>query len=82
MKSRKKPVIIEAIKWTGENLKEVNQFLNDGLDDDLLCNSPIIIETLEGDVTAQVGYWIIKGVQGEFYPIRNAIFMKTYERVD
>jgi hypothetical protein len=39
------------------------------------------IETLEGDVIARSGDWIIKGVNGEFYPCKDDIFHKTYEPV-
>lgn len=80
-KYRKKPVVIEAIRWTGKNIKEVNTFLGDGLDEDLLQDQPIIIETLEGDITAQVGDWIIRGIKGEFYPCKPDIFEATYESV-
>ena len=38
------------------------------------------IETLEGTMTASAGDWIIQGVEGEFYPCKDEIFRKTYER--
>lgn len=38
----------------------------------------VIIRTLEGDMTADIGDWIIKGVNGEFYPCKPDIFKKTY----
>ena len=41
----------------------------------------IEIPTLEGVMKASPGDWIIKGVQGEFYPCRNDIFEATYEEV-
>ncbi len=41
----------------------------------------IIIPTLEGDHKANVGDWIIKGINGEFYPCKPDIFEKTYERL-
>jgi len=37
------------------------------------------IETLEGLMTAEVGDWIIKGIQGEIYPCKNSIFKATYQ---
>ena len=40
------------------------------------------IDTLEGEMVAGFGDWIIKGVDGEFYPIKNDIFKATYEKVD
>lgn len=42
---------------------------------------PLVIHTLEGDMTAQAGDWIIKGVKGEFYPCKPDIFETTYELV-
>jgi hypothetical protein len=41
-----------------------------------------VIETLEGDMTASPGWWIIKGVHGEFYPCKSAVFEATYEPVE
>lgn len=79
MKYRKKPVVIEAIQWTGENLKEILEFANSSyLDKD---NYTLKIDTLEGTMTADRGDYIIKGVNGEFYPCKEDIFNKTYEIV-
>lgn len=44
-------------------------------------NPYLKIETLEGIMKASVGDYIIKGVNGEFYPCKPDIFEKTYERV-
>lgn len=66
-----------AIQWTGENCAEIDAFLDDT--EETLPGHPIVIETLEGDVTAQVGDWIIRGVQGELYPCKPDIFAATYE---
>jgi hypothetical protein len=78
-KFRKKPVVIDAIQFLGDgNLIECLSFLNGqkaGGDDS------IIIMTLEGDMKAGKGDWIIKGVNGEFYPCKNDIFLKTYEAI-
>ena len=41
----------------------------------------LMIRTLEGDMHASPGDYVIKGVQGEFYPCKPAIFAKTYEEV-
>lgn len=79
MKFRKKPVVIEAIQYTGEN----------GLDIAIFCKGTplktfgdsIIIPTLEGHHRADAGDWIIKGVKGEFYPCKPDIFEATYEAV-
>jgi len=75
---RKKPVVIQAIRWTGENPLEVERFITC----QYLMGREIIIQTLEGDLAASVGDWIIKGVKGEFYPCKPDIFELTYEQVD
>jgi hypothetical protein len=75
---RKKPVEIEAIQWTGENVKEIKNFVTQNhhwLDNEL------VIQTLEGDHIALKGDFIIKGVKGEFYPCKPDIFEQTYDLV-
>lgn len=42
---------------------------------------PIIVHTLEGDMRAEKGDFIIEGVQGELYPCKPSIFWKTYEQL-
>jgi hypothetical protein len=89
MKYRKKPVVIEAIQWTGKNLSEITAFCGDQethtIHDaawEVGRGAPIVrmtIKTLEGDMTATPGDFIIKGVNGEFYPCKPDIFAKTYE---
>ena len=80
-KFRKKPVVIEAeeLKFTTNSQQKCIDFTNGiairGLD------GGIIIPTLEGDMVANVGDWIIKGINGEFYPCKPDIFKKTYEVV-
>lgn len=83
MKYRKKPVVIDAIKWDGKNKEELSEFV----DFDKYYFAPddegerLCIITLEGTHHANVGDWIIKGVKGEFYPIKPDIFEMTYEKV-
>ena len=82
MKFRKKPVVIEAIQWTGNNSYEVGSFT--GMKASMAKQHDqweILIETLEGTMKADRGDWIIKGVQGEFYPCKPDIFEQTYEPV-
>ncbi len=76
-KYRKKPVVIEAMQWTGENTGRVFDFVGY----DCLVNHKLVINTLEGKHYASVGDYIIKGVQGEFYPCKPDIFEQTYEEV-
>ena len=79
-KFRKKPVVIEAIQFTG-NDSECIDFCNTAIDPKDATPS-LIIPTLEGDHLCSIGDWIIKGIKGEFYPCKPDIFEKTYERVD
>ncbi len=44
--------------------------------------APLVIHTLEGDMTAMPGDWIITGIKGEQYPCKPDIFLATYELVD
>lgn len=84
-KYRKKPVVIEAVQWTGENKAEIEAFVGTELESKRFPNlSPgqvLIIDTLEGAHMATHKDWIIKGVSGEFYPCKPGIFDKTYEAV-
>ena len=77
-KYKKKPVVIEAIRFIGSNYEEIREFI----DQNTLCSDlSIVISTLEGDMVAQKGDYIIKGVKGEFYPCKPDIFEETYEAV-
>lgn len=75
---RKRPVVIEAIEWTGENIKEIADFMHWRMFSHDF-RSGLIIHTLEGNHNATVGDFIIKGVHGEFYPCKPEIFAATYE---
>jgi len=85
MKYRKKPVIIEAIKWDG-NETTYDQIVKE-LDpekiylDVLYRDGKIHINTLEGEVVGDMGDFIIKGVKGELYPCKPDIFEMTYEKL-
>lgn len=78
MKYRKKPVVIEAVKYNGDNKVEIQEFVDKYLNYKPNTNN-LLIETLEGVMEAKVGDYIIKGVRGEFYPCKPDIFEKTYE---
>lgn len=83
MKFRKKPVVIDAIQWSGRNPVEIEKFF--GADTDKLLFADVhraTIVTLEGYIHANPGDWIIKGVKGEFYPCKPDIFEATYEAVN
>jgi hypothetical protein len=82
-KYRKKPVVIEAIQWNGKNMYDVIEF--SGASDDFvfpLNEDYCVIETLEGNHKCSLDDFIIKGVQGEFYPCKPDIFEQTYEKVE
>lgn len=81
-KYRKKPVVIEAIQWDGENdtLNELAKFIGKNISLDI-C-SKFTITTLEGDMKASLFDYIIKGIKGEFYPCKPDIFEATYELIE
>lgn len=81
MKFRKKPVVIEAVQFTGANDAECMAFCPLAHDPDDRRPS-LIIPTLEGDMLVSLGDWIIKGVKGEFYPCKPDIFAATYEAAE
>jgi len=82
-KYRKKPVIIDAIQWNGNNFNDICGMMNDeSRRISINRGTPeITIGTLEGNMKAKIGDWIIKGVNGEMYPCKDDIFQKTYEVV-
>jgi hypothetical protein len=80
-KYRKKPVVIEAVQWTGHNGSRVGTFLEDGGADWAAVGDGIEIRTLEGTMRADPGDYVIRGVKGEHYPCKPDIFEATYESV-
>lgn len=77
----KKPVTVQAIQFTGDNLEEVVDFVGKDIlfTLDSLGKPCLFINTLEGANNAFVGDWIIRGVKGEFYPCKPDIFELTYD---
>lgn len=91
-KYRKKPVVVEAVRWTGSNLEEIRNFVGSDLIEECVelfdikrtlkeMLVGIAIDTLEGTMIVDYGDYIIKGVKGEFYPCKPDIFEQTYEEV-
>lgn len=86
-KYRKKPVVIEALRFvdTVDRITELSEFIDN---QKVVVNyespdKPVLkIETLEGVMAANEGDYIIRGVNGEFYPCKPDIFEKTYERAE
>lgn len=93
MKYRKKPVVIDAVQYSGSNICEIEEFVGKELRQTIVddygyqagATAPLvglIIETLEGDMIASPCDYIIKGVKGEFYPCKPDVFEQTYEKAD
>lgn len=80
MKVRKKPVVVDAVLWTGANWLEIKEFCPIAVAGPGLYEATI--PTLEGNHTASNGDWIVRGVAGEFYPVKGDIFTQTYDLVD
>jgi len=90
-KYRKKPVVIDAVQFTAKGIPNAPEWIGTA-DQDVPWGEPgsivrnfrentLAIHTLEGAMTANVGDWIIRGVQGELYPCKPDIFAATYEPV-
>lgn len=80
MRYRKKPVVIEAIQYKDtfeKTLKEIKDFCPTSKYLGAEGHYFLIIPTLEGDMRASAGDWIIRGVNGEYYPCKPDIFEKT-----
>ena len=91
-KYRKKPVIIEAVQFNGFNkengqvdLSERPEWLINEFGKKVIFfdkRNTLTIKTLEGNMTANIGDWIIKGVNEELYSCKPNIFEQTYELVE
>lgn len=85
---RKKPVEVEAVQFTGDNADVVAEWCGGAAAQSVVpapgrgLKTVLNIFTLEGKMQAVPGDYIIKGVQGEFYPCKPDIFAATYEEVE
>lgn len=93
MKFRRKPAIIEAIQYTGNNGRELNEWSNGAV-----IQSPVLepsadypegsyvqIKTIDTDYSwaaAIIGDWVCRGIKGEYYPCKNSIFEELYEPIN
>lgn len=77
-KYRKKPVVIDAVQYTGSNFNDIIAFS----DSASVVGTELWIATLEGTLIASPGDWIVKGIKGEFYPVKPDIFEATYDAAD
>ena len=87
-KYRKKPVVISAMQWNGnvynliDSQKQMFNTIKKTSDTiSIRSDFKLEIHTLEGIMLANIGDWIIVGVNGELYPCKDDIFKKTYEEV-
>lgn len=90
MKFRKKPIVIEAFKWTGDIAQvEDPEWMVEALrlNRARIVDGPkpgayhLLIDTLEGTMLAEVGDYVIRGIKGEIYPCKPDIFLASYEAV-
>jgi hypothetical protein len=83
---RKKPIVIEAVQWLGDNASEVLDFCCSEREEKQIgynqTEESFTIPTLEGIMRANKGDYIIKGVQGEYYPCKKDIFKASYDLVE
>ncbi len=82
---KKKPIVIDTFQWTGIDCEIPDWFVGKAEchSTEKITNSEyLIIKTLEGDMKVGIGDYIIKGIAGELYPIKEEILEATYELVE
>lgn len=77
---RKKPIEVKAWQWMGQPLQERPDWIKDS-NCYLGFADVFLVPTLEGNMMANRGDWIIQGVRGEIYPCKPDIFEMTYDKV-
>lgn len=88
-KYRKKPVIVDAVQINESDYETTNKLFLLGISNKLSMMSSNLdgtitftVDTLEGRMTGHKGDWIVKGIRGEFYIVKDDIFKETYEKVE
>jgi hypothetical protein len=83
-KFRNRPVVVEAYCFDQQRDNFRPDWFQDRVTLNVIVTFPdhAIIRTLEGDMRADLGDWIIKGVSDEVYPCKPEIFAATYEAVE
>lgn len=81
-KYRREPVIIDAIQWTGDNYIEVFEFTEGNAWPTHSHSDTLAVSTLEGEMMATKGCYIIRDMNGDYFPCQDDIFNKTYEQVN
>lgn len=76
---RKRPVVVEAVQITEDNAVAVADWVSDhGVRCDQFPER-LLIETLEGEMSAPLAWWVVRGTEGEFWPVKPSAFAATYE---
>lgn len=78
-KYRKKPVVIDAWRFTGLDTVASMPTWAMGHTQDRAGSTSLFVDTLEGVMEAREGDWIIRGIKGEIYPCKPDIFAATYD---
>lgn len=82
-KFRKKPVVIEAVQWKGNNAAELLEFSDFKVAVGMHQGRKVFeISTLEGEMRGDINDWLIRGVKGEYYPCKPDIFAATYDAAE
>lgn len=85
-KFRKKPLVVEAVQWTGSNYDEIMEFAGGGSGNIVdQRGRHLVIHTREGKMTADVSDWVVKEpnptADRKFYPVKDEIFKTIYDRI-
>ena len=78
MKYVHKPTYVDAIQWKGDNFEEVKEFAGEFVVYDEETHT-LQTRLLEGDLSVEVGKYLIKGVDRQFYPCSEEVFLASYE---
>lgn len=82
---RKRPIAVDARQFTTATMYDVVAWIRDqggkALEASAADGPALVIQTLEGNMTARLDDWIVRGIKGEFHPVRADIFAETYEPV-
>lgn len=75
---KKRPLVVEALQWTGVNFDEMSEFCNVIKD---RHGTTITLDTLEGPMMAYAGAYVVKGLVGEYWAVREDVFKGSYDPV-
>lgn len=81
MKYRKKPVLVDALQWTGANFVDMEQFLGSPRNG-VFINHALYLPTGDGHTRVLAGSWVVCGPAGDYHPVRGDVFEQLYEPVD